>query len=106
MCSGFARVADFAHLVDHAHHEPILLDVIFEPSSVKVPVSRRSLGFDRLKLQDPEVVENVKAGLAKIVVAGRHVEQSSRCHIIAEAVRGVLQREAPKAEKKQKQTCV
>ena len=79
------------------------MDVVVQPGKVDVVKTRRNLTFAKAKLEDPHVVEELKARLGMIPIPGRHIEQTSRTFIINEAVRQVLAEVAPEEQRVAKQ---
>ena len=102
-CSGSARTPDFVHVVEGGNHEPIVLDVMVEPGSEIHNTSRRKLNFDKAKLKRPDVASAARAALAQIPLPSIELEQASRSHIVAEAIRNVLEEVAPKDKRTPKQ---
>ena len=93
--AGSQRTVEFAHLVKGANHEPVVVDILVRPGASKLVMSRRKPKYDRKKLTLPAIQHLVREGLATIVVPPRHIEQTTRCHIISEAVGEVLAAAAP-----------
>ena len=85
-----ATTVDFAHLVKSGHHEMVIMDVVINCGVRDTSVSRRKLRFDKRKLQDSLVVAALKHELGKIPLSSRDIGQSSRNHIVNEAISEVL----------------
>ena len=54
------------------------------------------LSFDKLKLQDQDVLQRVRSALTAVDIPGIEIEQTSRAFIVDQAIVKVLEQEAPK----------
>ena len=100
---GSQRVAEWAHIPDGRFHEPVVIQAKLVPKPLKTTASRRLPAFDRSKLADPAVQEKIRSDLASIVPPPISVEQTTRAHVVARAVRSVIENAAPPEKKPRKQ---
>ena len=97
------RIVEWAHQPDGGYHEPVAIRLKVMPKPRVASVSRRVPQFDRNKLQDPAVQEKIRTDLASIVAPPIHFEQSTRSHVLTQAVRNVIENAAPKERKPKRQ---
>ena len=100
------RIIDFAHSAEAAYHEPVALDIKIHASPMDVVASRRAPAFDRSKLKDPVIQQAIVDRLAVIEVPPKHLEQTTRCHLLSSAIHDVLVSEAPLERKVPRQSWI
>ena len=94
-----AAVGDFAHAAEATYHEPVVLSVKMRVEVQQVTASRRIPGYDRSQLQHPVVKQELRRRLQEVETPSKHVEQSTRAHVVNESIRGILADIAPKPRK-------
>ena len=80
-----------------------MLDILPQSKPQHMNASRRKPHFDRAKLQRPEVQQCIKRELAKIMTPPAYFEQTTRAHLVARAIRSVVEYAAPLEKKPQGQ---
>ena len=89
----------FVHNAAASFHEPVRIQLRVQPKPMFILGPRRVMEFDRNQLAYPAVRSRVIERLGEIRTPSKYVEQSSRAHVVTEAVRGILEDVAPKSRK-------
>ncbi len=99
---GSVALPEWAHTTKGSFHEPIMIDFrpLIRPQDLTS--CRRKLLFDRGRLKDVDVQEQIIRELGQLSTPPACVEQSSRNFLLTQAIRSVLEEAAPIERKPRK----
>ena len=97
------EIPPFANVAKGSFHEPLTMQVSIPPGTHEVSKSRRVLPYDKRKLEEPTVLEELKVAMNSVRIPQVGIEQTSRAFIVDEATLAMLRYVAPREKQQARQ---